>query len=125
MDNIEHWCGVPARSGAPAPLWPRLTGAPLLPDRHRTIAKKADVRRLGIELGSEVAPSALLGTLPFARQSLPPPYGQNARASLFPLPWTLTPAHPRASSHSVVTAWSRGGRNGHAGMGRPRRGYEA
>ena len=32
----------------------------------------------------------------------PPPYGQNARDLTFPLPWTLTPVHLRALSHSLA-----------------------
>ena len=32
----------------------------------------------------------------------PPPYGQNARANVARFAWTLTPAHPRAPSHSLA-----------------------
>ena len=93
----------PGGAGKSAPTLPRLTGAPLPPTFHRTIHEMADLRRLGIELGSEGAASALLGTLGtthFARHFLDThlPTGRVRPAP--PYARMLTPAHPSAPSHS-------------------------
>ena len=70
------------------------------------MAENADVRRVGIELGSEgvSTSSSALAWDPSICPSNQKPPGQifKARTSLFPLPWMLTPAHLPAHMHSLA-----------------------
>ena len=94
------------RAGKPARFLPSLTGAPLPPICHRTMAEKADVRRVGIELGSEgvSTSSQCVAWDPSICPSNRYPPGQTfkARASLLAEAWMLMPAHLPAHMHSLA-----------------------
>ena len=70
------------------------------------MAENADVRRVGIELGSEGAStsSSALAWDPSICPSNQKPPGQTfkARASMVASAWMLTPAHLRAHMHSLT-----------------------